>query len=92
MRGGSIIPTKPTKVKFDSSSESSTFFIASLILKESRTYYKTFEDELNRHMATDFSIMLPIDGKGKPDWNYMEEYVEYIKNKSQSRIDLFNIA
>lgn len=68
------------------------FFIASLILKESRTYYKTFEDELNRHMTTDFSIMLPIDGKGKPDWNYMEEYVEYIKNKSQSRIDLFNIA
>lgn len=64
-------------------------FIAIIIFKESRTYYKAFEDELNRHMNTDFSILLPIDKVGKPDWNYMENYMKVIEKKSQERIDKF---
>ncbi len=62
-------------------------FISFVIFKESRTYYKAFEDELNRHMSTDFSIMLPVDKDDNPDWKYMEQYIEAIQQKSQNKID-----
>jgi len=65
------------------------FFISFMIYRESRTYYKAFDDELNRHIMTDFSILLPIDKNENPDWNYMESYIENIQNKSKSKIDLF---
>ena len=58
-------------------------YISFVIFKESRMYYKAFEDELNRHMTTDFSILLPIDDAGTPDWTYMEEYMESIEEKAQ---------
>ncbi len=62
-------------------------YISVVIFKESRTYYKAFEDELNRHMTTDFSILLPINNTGKPDWEYMENYMKSIETKAQSRIN-----
>lgn len=43
-------------------------FIATMIFRESRSYYKAFIDELNRHIKTDFSFYLPVDDAGKPDW------------------------
>lgn len=45
-------------------------FIATMIFRESRMYYKAFSDELNRHIKTDFSFYLPVDTFGKPDWVY----------------------
>ena len=62
-------------------------FIAFVIFKESRTYYKAFEDELNRHMMTDFSILLPVDVNGNPDWRYMDDYIKKIEEKSKKRIN-----
>ena len=62
-------------------------YISFIIFKESRTYYKAFEDELNRHMTTDFSILLPIDNSGIPNWRYMEDYIKAIEEKSQERIN-----
>ena len=53
-------------------------FIATMIFRESRSYYKAFIDELNRHIKTDFSFFLPVDTKGKPDWKYMENYMQSI--------------
>lgn len=50
-------------------------FIATMIFRESRSYYKAFIDELNRHLKTDFSFYLPIDGRNKPDWKFMEEFM-----------------
>lgn len=50
-------------------------FIATMIFKESRTYYKAFIDELNRHVKTDFTFLLPVDKNGKPDWCYMQNYM-----------------
>lgn len=50
-------------------------FIATMIFRESRSYYKAFIDELNRHIKTDFSFYLPVDDIGKPDWAYMEQYM-----------------
>ena len=64
-------------------------FISFIIYRESRTYYKAFEDELNRHIKTDFSILLPVDQDGNPDWKYMEKCVENIQTSSQSKIDSF---
>ncbi len=56
-------------------------FICSVIFKEGNTHYKAFIDELNRHIKTDFSIFLPVDNKtGKPDYEYMDKYMEQIKN------------
>lgn len=65
-------------------------FISFVIFKESRTYYKAFEDELNRHMTTDFSILLPVDNAGIPDWAYMEKYMKSIEEKAQKRIDVLD--
>lgn len=63
-------------------------YISFVIFKESRTYYKAFEDELNRHMSTDFSILLPIDSLGIPNWTYMENYIKEIEEKAQEKINI----
>lgn len=59
-------------------------FIATMIFKEGRTYYKAFIDELNRHIKTDFSIYLPVDSNGRPDWKYMEDYINQIESSVES--------
>lgn len=64
-------------------------FISFIIFKESRLYYKAFDNELNRHIKTDFSILLPVDKNGIPDWNYMEEYIKLIEEQSKRRISIF---
>lgn len=51
-------------------------FIATMIFRESRLYYKAFIDELNRHIKTDFSFYLPVDASGKPNWAYMDECMQ----------------
>lgn len=50
-------------------------FIATMIFRESRSYYKAFIDELNRHIKRDFSFYLPVDAEGNPDWAYMDDYM-----------------
>ncbi len=61
-------------------------FIATMIFRESRSYYKAFVDELNRHIKTDFSFYLPVDDAGKPDWGHMEEYMRSVMKNAE--IDL----
>lgn len=56
-------------------------FIATMIFKESQLYYKAFENELNRHIKKDFSILLPVKSDNTPDWDYMERYIENLKLK-----------
>ena len=51
-------------------------FISTMIFKEGRLRYKAFVDELNRHMKTDFNILLPVTSDNKPDWDYMEKYMQ----------------
>ena len=53
-------------------------FISSVIFAESRLKYKAFVDELNRHIKTDFSILLPTTSNGDPDFEYMENYMKLI--------------
>lgn len=61
-------------------------FIATLIFKESRSKYKAFIDELNRHIKTDFEIPLPVTATGEPDWQYMEDYMHNQFEKSELAI------
>lgn len=59
-------------------------FIATMIFRESRSYYKAFIDELNRHIKTDFSFYLPIDADGNPDWAYMDEYMRSVMENTEA--------
>lgn len=61
-------------------------FITAIIFKESRTYYKAFVNELNRHIKTDFSFYLPINKKGEPDWEYMENYMKEIEKQAKNKL------
>lgn len=65
-------------------------FIATMIFKESRTYYKAFIDELNRHVKTDFSFYLPVKPDGSPNWQYMEDYMKSIFDETQARLSLLH--
>jgi len=47
-------------------------------------HYKAFVDELNRHMKTDFTILLPVTSDNKPDWDYMEKYMQMIEQKTKN--------
>ena len=62
-------------------------FIATMILKESTTYYKAFVDELNRHIKTDFSIYLPATPTGEPDFKFMEQYMRSILDEASATFD-----
>ena len=59
-----------------------------MIFKESQTYYKAFVDELNRHIMTDFSILLPIDKDENPDWDFMDNLIENIKSECIGKLQV----
>lgn len=65
-------------------------FISTMIFREGRLHYKAFIDELNRHMRTDFTILLPVTSENKLDWNYMEQYMRMIEKKAKRA--LFHIV
>lgn len=67
-------------------SENIKQFISTVIFREAQQYYVAFKDELNRHINTDFSILLPVDNKEKPDWEYIENYMENIKIEIENKI------
>lgn len=62
-------------------------FIATMIFREGRLHYKAFIDELNRHMKTDFSILLPVTSDNTPDWDYMDNYMRKVEKKAQNVIN-----
>lgn len=51
-------------------------FITRLIKKESETRYCAFGRELNAHINKDFTIDIPVTKEGKPDFEYMENYIK----------------
>jgi len=58
-----------------------------MIFRESRSKYKAFVDELNRHIKRDFSIYLPATLNGEPDWKFMENYMSKIIDKAKQKIN-----
>ena len=65
-------------------------FIASAIFKESQNNYRAFIKELNAHIKRDFEIKLPATNTGKPDYNYMSNFMKSIKEKSTLTIQRLN--
>lgn len=61
-------------------------FIATMVFRESRSYYKAFIDELNRHIKTDFSFYLPVDSMGEPDWAYMDSFMSTVLRECESAL------
>lgn len=51
-------------------------FASSSIYASATSRYKAFSDELNRHVKSDFTFMLPATSDGAPDWMYMEQYMK----------------
>ena len=64
-----------------SMSDGAKRFIGTVIFRESRCHYKAFVDELNRHIKTDFEILLPVTETGEPDFDYMESFMANLLNK-----------
>lgn len=60
-------------------------FIATAIFKESQNNYRAFIKELNAHIKRGFTIKLPVNSDGMPDYDYMSEFVSEIK-KTSSRV------
>lgn len=56
-------------------SENAKIFVSHLIRNESKNNYLAFARELNAHLRTDFTIMLPVDSDGKPDFLFMDQYI-----------------
>lgn len=61
-------------------------FISTMITCEGQRRYKAFVDELNRHIKTDFSILLPVTSSGEPDWNLMEQYMRQVELQVKNSI------
>lgn len=51
-------------------------FASGSIYASATSRYKAFSDELNRHVKSDFTFMLPATSDGAPDWAYMEQYMK----------------
>ena len=67
-------------------------FLATVIFRESRLRYKAFIDELNRHIKTDFEILLPVTVNGDPDWQYMEDYMKGIIKQAEESLSTLKIG
>lgn len=64
-------------------------FIAAVIMA-SCSGYEAFVEELNKHIRTDFTIRLPVDSDGHPDWDYMDKYMKEIEEKIEKQ-NLFSV-
>lgn len=58
-------------------------FAASSIYISASSRYKAFSDELNRHIKSDFTFMLPATPDGEPDWAYMETYMQQVLDREE---------
>lgn len=56
-------------------------FIVSIIKKECSVRFCAFGRELNVHYKTDFTLSLPATPGGKPDWQWMEDYIKSLHSE-----------
>jgi len=59
-------------------------FIASIIRTVCQKYY--YSDMANKDIISDELIKLPVDEKGNPDYDYMENYMKIIESKACNAI------
>lgn len=84
--GQNVAVLLPKKGISENLSSNQKLFIAKLIKYETNFRFIAFGRELNKHIKTDFSIKLPVDSKNKPDWKWIENYMNSLAIKiSQTR-------
>ena len=69
------------KAKYKEMTNEVNNFISGLVRYESSVKYYAFGRELNTHIRTDFEVKLPVDKKGNPDWQFMEDYIKSLHHK-----------
>ena len=60
----------------DEVSDHAKLFLCTLIHNETLYKYFPFGRELNSHIRNDFGFTLPVNFKGEPDWQFMENYIK----------------
>lgn len=56
-------------------------YLCQIIKFEVKNRFRAFGRELNRHIKIDFSVRLPYNGNGCPDWEFMENFIKSLKYK-----------
>ena len=61
-------------------------FIAGILSRNNLKY--DYTNKISKDRLNDEFIKLPVDSKGNPDWQYMEEYMKNIESKVKRKIDM----
>ncbi len=54
----------------------SKLYLCQIIKFEVKNKFRAFGRELNRHIKSDFSVELPVNDEGAPDWGFMEKFMK----------------
>lgn len=65
-------------------------YLAEVIKYEVKNKFRAFGRELNKHIKTDFTVDLPTDNIGEPNWNYMSEYIKTIRHRPITTKNVLN--
>lgn len=75
----------------DDISDEAKLFIATIINTDNTPKY-AFKDQFRQPQADALSVYLPITSTGEPDWEYMEDYMRRIMDKSEQVISDLQIG
>lgn len=67
--------------------DNAKLYVASVIQKESALNYKAFVRELNAHLRKDFTLRLPVQSDGEPDWDRMEREMRDVIQEREQVLD-----
>lgn len=74
----------------DKWSEYSYLFFVTLFRKKAINLNYDYVNKFTRESAKEIMIKLPVDNKDKPDWNYMEQYMRDLLNKTKNKLNCLN--
>lgn len=60
----------------------SKLYLCQIIKFEVKNKFRAFGRELNKHIKTDFTVNLPSNDDGAPDWDYMDRYMQTMHYKN----------
>lgn len=60
-------------------------FLAAVIAAKNSNQY-SYEDQFRQDNVDNLSILLPVTADNKPDWNYMEKYVQFVLSMTTKQI------
>lgn len=60
----------------------SKLYLCQIIKFEVKNKFRAFGRELNKHIKTDFTVNLPSNDEGIPDWDYMDRFMQTMHYKN----------